>query len=452
MRLSPPPKLPVQAPAAPIPLLKLGLFALGHVVLALAMQRFPQLGTAHALLCVAIGVAIAARSPVVHTAYVVAYIVGSEVLWRMTSAGVFWEFGKYAVCLVIGVALLRMRLRRNRVFAVGYLFLLLPAAFLTLMTSDLGMARQQISFNLSGPLSLALCVLYFSNLRPTAGQVQTMFFAAIGPILGIVAIAYYSTVTTADLSFSGEANFGTSGGFGPNQVSAMLGLGLLFSLLVLLQKKIPWRLRAPLLILAVVFATQAALTFSRGGLFIAFVSAFAAAVYLVRDGRTRLTLMILGSLFFVVGKYVVIPRLEVFTSGKLSERYSSLDPTGRSILASHDLQIFFDNPILGVGPGAAAELRGELGKFGAAHTEFTRLLSEHGMLGVIAIIFLIALAVRTFRDARTLQARAYVVAMMTWATLFCSVNAMRLAAPSFMMGLACAIAFASIPPRDGARR
>src|SRR5690242_13274041 len=86
-----------------------GAVFVGHVVLALLMQRLPMFGLLHALGTVAIGVLIAARRPLHETAYVVAYIAGSEVLWRMTRAGVFWEYGKYAVALVCLVALVRVR-------------------------------------------------------------------------------------------------------------------------------------------------------------------------------------------------------------------------------------------------------------------------------------------------------------------------------------------------------
>jgi O-antigen ligase len=424
----------------------LAAFAGAHVVLALVMRVVPAVATAHAIACVVIGVGIAARRRIQEVAFVVAYIVGSEVLWRMTYASVFWEYGKYAISAVLFVALLRIRARRNRGLALTYLILLIPSALLTLLTLHFDLARQQISFNLSGPLSLTLSVLVFSNIRLTEDDLRTTMLMLIAPVIGIGTLAYYSTTTAVNLEFFGDSNSVTSGGFGPNQVSAMLGLGLLFALLLVLERKLAVRVRVPLLILAVAFAAQAALTFSRGGLTLAFAGAFAAVFYLVRDARTRVTLVVLGALLFAVATYIVVPRLEVFTAGKLSQRYTSIDPSGRGLMASFDLQIFADNPVLGVGPGVASGLREELGHGGAAHTEFTRLLAEHGVLGGLAIVLLFALAARTVLGARTLHARAFVVAMLVWVMLFLLVNAMRLAAPSFLCGLACAVTFASLPP------
>ena len=93
----------------------------------------------------------------------------------------------------------------------------------------------------------------------------------------------------------------------------------------------------------------------------------------------------------------------------------------------------------------AKPLREEMGHIGAAHTEYTRLLSEHGMLGIAAILLLVSLGYRTFRTARDVVARAWVLAMLIWVALFLAVDAMRIVAPSFAFGLACTLAFSSLP-------
>ena len=65
------------------------------------------------------------------------------------------------------------------------------------------------------------------------------------------------------------------------------------------------------------------------------------------------------------------------------------DTTGREDIARADLEVWFDNPVLGVGPGVAKEYRAAtFGRAAAAHTEFTRLLAEHGILGLVALIIL----------------------------------------------------------------
>src|SRR5678816_1878220 len=220
--------LAAEAAAAPrasaarsLRLVALAGFAVAHIVLALVMQRAPVVATVHAIACLLVGVIIAARRRIQDVAYVVAYIAGSEVLWRMTQAGVFWEYGKYAISAVMLVALFRIRARRNRGLAITYLIVLLPSALLTLFALNLDLARQVISFNLSGPLCLTLCVLVFSNVRLDDSDLRTTMLALIAPVIGIATIAYYSTATAVDLEFVGESNSVTSGGFGPNQVSSM---------------------------------------------------------------------------------------------------------------------------------------------------------------------------------------------------------------------------------------
>jgi len=436
----------IEAPRSPVWILI--AFLAGNAVLALAMHVAPSIATVHALFCLVAGVGIAATGRATTIAAMVGYIAGSEVLWRMNHAAVFWEFGKYAVVAVLGIALFRLSVRRNRVFALTYLALLLPSALLTLTSIGLDRARQLISFNLSGPLSLAMCVLYFSNVRFDEKDIRRVMVAAMGPIFGVAIISVVATTTTSieELEFGGSSsNYITSGGFGPNQVSATLGLGLLFALLMLLDSRLGKRWRAGLLGLACIFAVQAALTFSRAGLFLAFVSAIGAALYLLRDARTRVTLAVAATALFAVANWIVVPQLDDFTGGKLSERYTSTNTSGRSKLADADVEIFADNPILGVGPGMAAAIREEMGHVGAAHTEYTRMLSEHGILGVGAIALLLLLAYRTLRTARGMQARAYTAAMLLWFLLFIAVDAMRIVAPSFAFGLACTLAYSSLP-------
>jgi O-antigen ligase len=93
----------------------------------------------------------------------------------------------------------------------------------------------------------------------------------------------------------------------------------------------------------------------------------------------------------------------------------------------------------------ANDLRKDLGHLGAAHTEFTRVLAEHGILGLISELILFLLMWRIFRATRLVSSRATVVALLIWSLLFLLINAMRLATPSFLTGVACAIAYSFRP-------
>src|SRR5690554_3000682 len=80
----------------------------GHIALGLAMDRSPYIATAHALAVLCIGFYLLFKDDTpARLITLVAYLVGAEVVWRMTDAGVFWEFGKYATSMFFGLALLK---------------------------------------------------------------------------------------------------------------------------------------------------------------------------------------------------------------------------------------------------------------------------------------------------------------------------------------------------------
>ena len=84
----------------------------------------------------------------------------------------------------------------------------------------------------------------------------------------------------------------------------------------------------------------------------------------------------------------------------------------------------------------ADDYRRRLYGYGAAtHTEFSRLISEHGSFGLIALFSLIAMVIINFRRQRTTLGRALVVGVSVWCVLFMINAGMRLAAPSFLWGL-----------------
>lgn len=421
--------------------LALGL-AVGHVVLAVLMRAAPQLATAHAVACLLIGLVVAGTTRRMgNVAAVAGYIVGCEVLWRMSKATVFWEFGKYALASVMLVALVRIGARRNRVLAIACFALLIPSVALTFVTLDLDAARQEVSFNLAGPFALTISVLFFSNIRLTASQLLTTFLALVAPVIGIGALTFLSTAAQDQIEFVNAANNVTSGGYGPNQVSAMLGLAMMFLfLLLLVERKLPWSQRVPLFVLAAALATQAALTFARGGIVLAFAGTAAAMFVLLRGNRRgRATVVVVAIISILLGKYVIEPRLDELTGGELSQRYSNTKSSGRDLFIISELALFEEHPILGVGPGIGMRERQDRGLFyGASHTEYTRVLAEHGIFGVGSLVCFFALCARAVRKARDTRAKALAAAMVIWVVLFLLVYGTRLAAPAFVFGLAFA--------------
>src|SRR5467141_723535 len=71
------------------------IFLAAHIPLALLMSKFESVASVHMITTLGIGLWwVATDDRLERIAYIGAYIVGAEVLWRMTNALAFWEIGK----------------------------------------------------------------------------------------------------------------------------------------------------------------------------------------------------------------------------------------------------------------------------------------------------------------------------------------------------------------------
>ncbi len=418
-----------------------------HVLLGVLLSATPALSFVHIGAVLAIGLWYALSTPrLERAAYLGAYITGAETLWRMTGAAVFWEIGKYAVAGIFILALLRNG--RLKGLALPFLFalMLLPSLVMPMANVEGAELRREISFNLSGPLALAASAWFFSNVKLSGAQLQKMFLALICPVVSIASIAFYKIMTAKELVFIDDSNPMTSGGFGPNQVSAVLGLGSLMALLLALDRSASRILRAVFFVFSLFLIAQSAMTFSRSGLYMACGGAAIAIILLIQDRRSRLRLFAVIVALFLTVNFLLLPRLDEFTGGALTKRFSDTGLTGRDELALSDLRVFSEHPVFGVGPGQARYYRdpGSAHSSAAAHTEFSRLLAEHGAFGFIAILVSLLMAFQHFRQSRTARGRAVAGSMTAWSLLFMIGAAMRLVAPSFVFGMAAA----TILPED----
>ena len=414
------------------------LFLALHAPMAIALRAMATVPRFHALGVLGLGVwwATVGRRPAWAVA-AAAYIAGAEILWRMTGTGLFWEFGKYGASLILLLAFLRLPAHRTTYWgALLYLVLLVPSAIITLQELGPTLARDAISFNLSGPFSLAVAVLFFSSVQAARIDLELVVFSLLAPTLGVLAICTYATLTAGAIRFYAESNYVTSGGFGPNQVSALLGMGALLSLLLALQSAQAWR-RTAFAGLTLWFLVQGVLTFSRGGVLNAVICMGFLLIHLVRQPRVRVMALAVLVLFTFLGAAVIFPRLNAYTGGALQERYSSTATGVRQTLVEEELALWRENPVLGVGPGMSKYYRASLlGMEVASHTEFTRLLSEHGTFGLLALLVLIAVAGLAYLRSPSALEKAWVSALSGWAFIEMSHSAMRIMAISFLFGLA----------------
>ena len=414
------------------------VFVVAHIPLALFVPKYSDYATAHALLVLFFGVmaALLAKSGE-RVACVAAYIAGAEVYWRMRRADVPWEFGKYALVLILAIAIVRMgRLRKgNGSLGILYFLLLLPSAILTFFSLPSADARDALSFNLSGPLALAACVAFFSSLRITPAQMRWVFVCLVAPILSIAVVGSVVLQRYMPDEFQTGSMAVASGGFGPNQVSAILGLGILAAFLYMVMGTGNPVATVAFAVLSLYLFRQCVITFSRGGLYMAVGGIAAAAFYLAGDKRTRLRLMAGMALVLPVLFFVVWPQLENLTAGAIGERFRDTESTGRGLLIEADLETWAENPVLGSGPGMGGKNRLKLFRVATAHTEYSRLVAEHGIFGLAAIALLVFLAVTNVRSAPTRLEKALAASMIVYAFLSMAVDGMRLGSIGFAFGL-----------------
>jgi hypothetical protein len=412
----------------------------GHGVYGLLLARSAALATLHALVTMALGLWFALTSTMRRVAMVCGYMAGSEVLWRLGKAALPWEFVKYAICFLVLVTMLRVRRLQWDWMAIAYFGLLIPSTLISFSEQDFEFARQQVSFNMSGPLALFLTTWFFAYLRPSRADLQRLFLAILAPVVSLGAIALTRAARLDELTFTDASNFQTSAGYGPNQVSTVLGFGVLLALLLAFLVERGARERALFGGLAIILGIQSALTFSRGGLFGAIGALTLAAPFALKGTRSRVALTLSAIALVAAADLVVLPKLDEFTGGALSARFQDTNPTGRDQLIRMELETFAQHPVFGTGPAALDEYEQSLAN---VHTEFTRLLSQHGTFGAFALATMLLLAWRDIERQHSSAAKAISLALVAWSLLTMSHAAMRLAITPFAFGMAAALYFAA---------
>lgn len=411
------------------------LFLSLHFPLAIAMEMSPWVSTVHALLALLFGLRAALLGRTSQVVYAVVYISAAEVLWRMSRANLLWEYSKYAVVVVIFVALIaewgrnRETRRLRSVWPIAMALTLVPASVMAILYYSPTEARDTLSFNLSGYAALLMLGLYLWARPLNRPTTVRLLLALVAPIVGITFLAVYYTITDLDsLIFLGAANWVTSGNYGPNQVSNMMGLGALAGVMLFVLIPKAWGARIFILILTLAMLGQGLLTFSRGGIYSFTLALAVFGVHLLTTPRARRRFLVLFTLFGVILLTTVYPLLDEFTGGSLTDRFSSLDTTGRLDAAVTDMEVFRDNPMVGVGVGRSTEFHATVNDISVAtHTEYTRLLAEHGLFGILAIVLLLWMLANRYLANHTGLGRAMTSALAVWALSIMAHSALRLA-------------------------
>ncbi len=374
-----------------------------------------------------------------------AYIVGSEVLIRMTKGILFYEFAKYELILFSVIGILYHSFSKKSISYWIFILLLIPGILLATetlnSTTDI---RKTIAFNISGPVSLAIATIYTYNRKvPFSIFNKALLFLGL-PIISCAVYVTFYTEKISDVLKNTGSNSDLSGGFGPNQVATIFGLGMfIFFSKIIVDGKNKLTILVYSLV-SVFIAYRGLITFSRGGMLTGFlmVLIFIATVFWNSQGQNRLKMVFLTGLFFVLASGVWMYS-SLQTGGLINKRYANEDAlgrkksdtfTGREELAKSEMTMFLENPIFGVGVAKGAEIREELyGEHMASHDEITRMLAEHGAFGIAALLILILTPLLySIQNPNQL----YLLSFFIFWLLTINHAAMRTAAPSFIYALA----------------
>jgi O-antigen ligase len=417
-----------------------------HIGIAFTIFYIPLLSKFFALLLAILGTyyIIKNNNSNNEVLYVSAYLVGIEVFLRMTGGNLNNEYVKTLVSLFMLLGFVLSGFSKNSIVYWFYFLFLIPGLLITMGSQEIDLEiRKAITFNISGPVCLGLSAIYCYQRAITYKQLQNIIVLLGLPVIAILVYLLLYHPSVKDVVTGTQSNFATSGGFGPNQVATVLGLGMFVffcQMVFLSQSKRMFLLNA---FLFVVCSYRAIVTFSRGGVITAFgmIVLVLIITYLFSNNsgksKVRWIVILSGIMIVSIWTYGAIQ-----TSGLINKRYANQDAAGREksdrlggreAVMGTELALFQENPILGIGIGMGKSYREHIiGKEVASHNEITRLLAEHGLFGIfILLILLLTPFVLFLMNYQNI----YFFSFYVFWLLTINHAAMRIAAPAFVYAL-----------------
>lgn len=421
-------------------------FVLIHLVIGLLIYFVPFVSKLYAISIILVGYryVILRKNTNNEALYVAAYIVGAEVFLRMTEGNLFEQYAKYGVMGVLLIGMFFKGFSKNAILYWIFGMLLLPSIFLSFFTLNFETdIRKAITFNIIGPITLMVCSIYCYQRKITFEQIKKILDMLAYPLMATLVYMYLYTPSVKDVVTNTESNFETSGGFGPNQVSTILGLGIfLFFVKIVLSSKTTL-IRNINILFFIIITFRGIVTFSRGGVITGFVMilvvVFLFLYYTKAEAKSKVVMLVVFGAFALGGIWLYS---SIQTSGLIDKRYANQDArgreklsklTGREQLIESEFNMFLENPIFGIGVGKNKEYRLETtGVDAASHNEITRMLAEHGMFGLFALIILL---ITPFLLYLNNQQNIFVFSFVIFWLLTINHAAMRIAAPAFIYAL-----------------
>lgn len=307
------------------------------------------------------------------------YLCAVEPLSRKFTTGFPYLFLEYLLvgCAFFSMLTHRRRLRTNCVFMV--LYLLLELLDLPRATAAHEFSNVTIDVVMHTAAKLALLMLMSNaelGMRGTSKLLRAF-------VVGTVTIAGYTVAGSVfgNVKWGTQANYESSGGMGPNQIGLMLAFGA-FACLALAEYCQRRGARFVFLGLMALQTLGTLLTLTRGSTYalVACVLIYSLRQIILRPGASARSIILL-SLLAAVGWTAV-----VVTDSMIVKRFEKKDFSGRDKIAKGAMEIFFENPVMGIGTGnfyvesAKRSIRKD-GHETGMHNEAVRALTEHGAIG-----------------------------------------------------------------------
>ncbi|AZQ43882.1 O-antigen ligase family protein [Nonlabens ponticola] len=419
---------------------------LGHLILAILTVTIPFLGyvTLYGMLGYFLIRIISNQDRGNEALLAACYFASYEVLLRMTDVLYFYEMIKYLVLIFMFIGIIFKGFSIKSLPYVIYLLLMVPSIVVASQNIPLGESlRKAVAFNLTGPFTLGVVAIYCYQRRIMVSQLDAILKLSVGPIAMLTMHLFLVTPDIQDVLTGTGSNFATSGGYGPNQVSTALGIGMFLCFARFLRVRNFWY-NCIDIVLLIGMTYRAWVTFSRGGVYTAAMMIGVTILVLALFNRSQFRWAFLPKIaVMVIGLALTWGFTSLVTEGLIDKRYANQDAagrakedlsTGRGELATLEFQAFIENPIVGIGAGQSKYYRAQrTGSLAASHNETSRLLSEHGVIGILSILILVFTPL-IYRLSHRRNIYFYAFLIFWFATI--NHSAMRIAAPSFFYGLA----------------
>ncbi|MBA3827745.1 MAG: O-antigen ligase family protein [Taibaiella sp.] len=386
------------------------------------------------------------------------YYIPFEVFGRMLKLTPYipQESGKYlcALFLILGLVYKLNNTGKFKINKIGAAIVFLCMPSIVLMSYE-GF-WDNLVFAWFGIFDLGLFVIFFSNFVFSKEEIIKLFRMMVLPVITMCSYLIFNTLSISKIEYTVGANAAAAGNFGPNQVASSLGIGIFILAIALIMNYRLYKLKIIDIALLLIIVFRCLLTVTRGGAFSAVLGIL--PVYFL--GKTKgvsnqFAKKIFTMIVICAGVYFMFQFVNKLSGNVLAERYTgeTLDTQsgdkeadletqtdGRSGILFAELEIFSRHPIFGVGPGQCTDYWNEfdIESNTASHTEFTRLLAEHGLFGLIIDILLFYSffdVIRRRRRNKDNFAYFFNFSFLIFALSMCAHSAMRTMITPFFFGL-----------------